>query len=126
MECMKKAQDRTKRESPGTIAKPEMGREAVDLAVIRKDISQVVSSEAVRMVRRVIEGIDIRHYAAMKYLFEMAGLYPATRQEEADEDDSLAKTLLCRLGLAESPVLESEVTKDHEMAAVASLGDAVE
>lgn len=123
---MKKAQDRTKRESPGTIAKPEMAREPVDLAVIRKDISQVVSSEAVRMVRRVIEGIDIRHYAAMKYLFEMAGLYPATPQEEAEEDDSLAKTLLCRLGLTKSPMLESEVTRDHEMAAVASLGDAVE
>ena len=116
---MKKTRDRTKRETPGTIAKPEMALEPVDLAAIRKEISQVVSSEAVRMVRRVIEGIDIRHYAAMKYLFGMAGLYPATPQEEADDDDSLAKTLLCRLGLAESPMLESEVTKDHEMAAVA-------
>ncbi|MBZ5599546.1 MAG: hypothetical protein LAN83_14645 [Acidobacteriia bacterium] len=123
---MKEARNRMVRESSGTILKPGTTREPVDVTAIRREISQVVGEEAVRMVRRVMEGIDIRHYAAMKYLFEMAGLYPAAPQEETEDDDSLAKTLLCRLGLGETPLLESEVTKDHEMAAVATSGDAVE
>ncbi|HVO79967.1 MAG TPA: hypothetical protein VMT28_04515 [Terriglobales bacterium] len=78
------------------------------------------------MVQRIIDEADIRHYAAMKYLFEMAGLYPAVTQEENADADSLAKTLLDRLGLDGDPLVGSEVTKDREMAAVASPRDAVE
>jgi hypothetical protein len=84
---------------------------ASELAAVRKEISEVVGSEAVRMVRRIIAEIDIRHCTAMKYLFELAGLYPATTREETRSDDSLAKTLLRRLGLEDGPVPEQRLPK---------------
>lgn len=105
---------------------PETKAEPADLAAVRKDISEVVGSEAVRMVRRIIAEVDISHYTAMKYLFELAGLYPATTQEETGGDNSLAKTLLRRLCLEEGPVPESAVTKDWGTEATASPADAVE
>lgn len=105
---------------------PEPKAELADLAAVRKEISRVVGSEAVGMVRRIIAEINISHYTAMKYLFELAGLYPATTQEETEGDDSLARTLLSRLGLEDGPMLESGVTKDREMEAIASAADAVE
>ena len=49
--------------------------------------------------------------AMLKYLFELGGLYPAAEQEEPFAEDSLAKTLLRRLGILEDPILENEVTK---------------
>jgi len=85
-----------------------------------------VGSEAVRMVRRIMAEIDISHYTTIKYLFELAGLYPTTTQEETGGDDSPAKTLLRRLGLEEGPVPESAVTKDWGTEATASPADAVE
>jgi hypothetical protein len=56
----------------------------------------------------------------MKFLFEMIGLYPATLTDDAPVQDSLAATLLRRLGLAEEAILESGVTKGSTAAAAAS------
>ncbi len=61
----------------------------------------------------------------MKYLFEMIGLYPAAAQEERQSEDSLARTLLRRLGLPEEPMLEAEIAKDGELEPVADGEDAV-
>jgi len=58
----------------------------------------------------------------------MVGLYPAAvqeQQQENPEEDSLARTLLRRLGLPEEPILESKVTKVREVPTSANL-DAVE
>jgi len=68
----------------------------------------------------------------MKYLFELIGLYPATGEvEAAPGEDSLAKTLLKRLGVPEAeaePATEPTITKDSpENTGAAALGiDAVE
>jgi hypothetical protein len=52
-------------------------------------------------------------------LFEMIGLYPASSTDETPVQDSLAATLLRRLGLDEEPMQESRVTKDSTTAAAA-------
>ena len=62
----------------------------------------------------------------MKYLFEMIGLYPAATQEETQGEDSLARTLLRRLGLPEEPMLQAEIAKDGELQPLADGRDAVE
>jgi len=77
------------------------------------------------MVEITISEVDKGHYAAMKYLFEMIGLYPAAAQEEGQGEDSLARTLLRRLGLPEEPMLEAEATKDCQLEAVGNVEDAV-
>ena len=77
------------------------------------------------MVEITISEVDKGHYAAMKYLFEMIGLYPAAAQEEPQGEDSLARTLLRRLGLPEEPLLEAETTKDGKLESGADVEDAV-
>jgi hypothetical protein len=123
---MKATGSRVGRKGWDTISEAGATQEPADLRAIRKEISDVVCKEAVKMVKSIIEEIDIDHLAAMKYLFEMIGLHPATVKEEAGSDDPLARTLLHHPGLPEGSLLESRVTKDFEAGAGAVAGDAVE
>jgi len=59
-----------------------------------------------------MDEVNKGHYLAMKYLFEMIGLCPATDPEPTVQEDSLAKTLLHRLRLPEETNSDPEVTKD--------------
>jgi hypothetical protein len=87
-------------------------RKPVDLEAVRHEITELVGSQAMGMIEVTIGEVDKGHYGAMKYLFEMIGLYPATGEEAPVAEDSLAKTLLKRLGLPEDSVLTPEITKD--------------
>lgn len=87
----------------------------MDLAEIRQQITNLVGNGAVGMVETTMEEVGKGHYLGMKYLFELVGLYPATAADEAPIQDSMAATLLRRLGLPESPMQEQRVTKDIEM-----------
>jgi hypothetical protein len=83
-------------------------RKAKDAAELRKQIETLVKREALNLVKTAIEEADKGHFAAMKYLFEMIGLYPgpgdsnSNNEEEPQGTESLAKTLLRRLGCPES------------------------
>jgi len=90
---------------PGTDA-------AADLAEVRRRITDLVRNSAVEMVETTIDQVGNGHYQGMKYLFEMIGLYPTMVTDGAPEQDSLAATLLRRLGLPEAPLPEQSVTKD--------------
>ena len=62
------------------------------LTEIRKEITTLIKSNAVHMVQKTIDQVNEGHYAAMKYLFEAIGLFPAPIQEEIRAEDSLART----------------------------------
>jgi len=71
-----------------------------DLAALRKNITELVAQNAIPMVQQAIDAVrEDGQYQAIKYLFEMIGLYPATSQEESPVQESLARTLLDHLGL---------------------------
>lgn len=91
----------------------------MDLAEVRRQIADLVRNGAVGMVETTIDEVAKGHYLGMKYLFEMIGLYPATTTDDAPLQDSLAATLLRRLGLGEAPLPEKGVTKDSGSAAAA-------
>jgi len=97
----------------------------VDLGHIRERITNLVGNRAVKMVETTIKEVDKGHYLAMKYLFEMIGLCPATVPEEAAQDDSLAKTLLRRLHLPEEDNLVTVVTNESPAEPVEQESDAV-
>jgi hypothetical protein len=90
----------------------------MDLAEIRRQITDLVGNGAVGMVESTMEEVGKGHYLGMKYLFEMIGLYPAT--EDAPIEDTLAAILLRRLRLPEEPMPELRVTKDSAATAAAS------
>ena len=77
---------------------------AEELSELRRKISELVAQNAVPMVQQAIDAVrEEGQYQAIKYLFEMIGLYPAIVQEDSESQDSLAQVLLEQLGLATIP-----------------------
>ena len=76
---------------------------SADLSSLRRQITNLVAQNAVAMVQHAIDAVNEEgQYQAIKYLFEMVGLYPAAGDDECAIEDSLAKTLLDHLGLQEA------------------------
>jgi hypothetical protein len=74
---------------------------AEELSELRQKINDLVARNAVPMVQQAIDAVrEEGQYQAIKYLFEMIGLYPAIAQEDSESQDSLAEVLLEQLGLA--------------------------
>ena len=110
MKTAKKSKGRKRPKKASTVQKKAMKQ--VDLAVVRGQITNLVGNRAVKMVTTTMNEVDKGHYLAMKYLFEMIGLCPATAPEGPPPEDSLAKTLLRRLRLPEETDPGAEVTKE--------------
>jgi hypothetical protein len=71
-----------------------------ELSELRGKISKLVVQNAVPMVQQAIDAVrDEGQYQAIKYLFEMIGLYPASVPEDSETQDSVAQILLEQLGL---------------------------
>ena len=70
-----------------------------DMAEARKGISDVVRGSAMNIVAALIRKAEDGELPAAKYLLEIVGLYPATEETSSKPVDSLAYTLLQRVGL---------------------------
>ncbi len=88
--------------------KPNSVAPDADLAALRRQISDLVARNAVCMVQQAIDAVGDGQYQAIKYLFEMVGLYPAAAQDESSVQESLARILLQRLGLSEGASAEQD------------------
>jgi hypothetical protein len=122
-QCSEQGMKRIKTKNGGKSAKRissagKGARKPVDLVALREQITRLVGNEALAMVRTTIGEVEKGHYLAMKYLFEMIGLSPATTPEEAPQQDSLARTLLRRLQLPEETDASAEVTNEIRPEAV--------
>ena len=94
---------------------PESGSE---LAGLRHEVTDLVAQNAIAMVQRAIDSvIEEGQYQAIKYLFEIVGLYPASDATETGEEESLAQTLLHHLGLADAG-LRAESSKRRQTTAL--------
>jgi hypothetical protein len=124
---MKKAKAKTgKKNARKLVAGGRGSRKPVDLASVRRQITELVGNRALGLVETTITEAEKGHYAAMKYLFEMVGLYPARGEEVPQGEDSLARTLLQRIGVAENSSSAEEVTKDCKVEATESASHTVE
>ena len=86
------------------------GKKDLNPADVRKDIAQMVDSQATTMAQAVIDEGKKGQLATVKYLFEMAEIYPASTDgsHATTDEDSLARTLLNRLDLPEEPIARDE------------------
>ncbi|HWF91795.1 MAG TPA: hypothetical protein VN684_05895 [Terriglobales bacterium] len=98
---MKKSIGRAKGGNTKRAAAEKKPRKSKDVTELRRQIENLVTRKAVTMVETAIGEADKGHFAAMKYLFEMIGLYPGPSEAEPEGEDSLARTLLRRLGMPE-------------------------
>jgi hypothetical protein len=76
-----------------------------DFMEARKNIANLVRISVNEIAARFIADAKAGHVASAKYLFEVAGLYPATAETSAVPDNSLAYTLLKRMGLPTDPLV---------------------
>lgn len=79
-------------------------------AEVRKEIAELVGLNAVDMVEAVIEEGMKGQLAPTKYMLEVAHIYPQVNDgsEATREEDCLAKTLLDRLNIPDTPVGRDE------------------
>ena len=85
-----------------------------DLSALRRKITELVAQNAVAMVQNAIDAVNEEgQYQTIKYLFEMIGLHPANANssDESQVQESLARTLLDHLGLANRVTGETEEAK---------------
>jgi hypothetical protein len=92
----------------------------VDLDGLRRKIANHVGAKALLMVKASTdEAAKVGDLSAMKYLFELIGLYPASanaaEHRESDHGNDIAAALLAELGI--SAKSEEEPDDDGEVAA---------
>src|SRR4030081_1192080 len=81
----------------------------VDLVEVRKKISEVVGPLAPQIIQAIVDEAMKGQLAHAKYALESGGIFPAAESDPTHpEEDSLAMTLLKRLGLQEQPVMGPE------------------
>jgi hypothetical protein len=84
-------------------------KKPVDIVRMRENIKNLVGNSAEDIANKMIEFAKSGQLASVKYLFEAVGLYPATEETNAKPpEDSLAYTLLRRMGLPTVPVICDE------------------
>lgn len=105
-ECKQLKADRAEQMPAG---ESEKTPQAVSFDALRPQINAEITSNALAMVRGMIDCAKKGQYQAMKYLFEMIGLYPASADEEGPQDEKLARFLLSRLGIAEDAIAGIEI-----------------
>ena len=107
----KKATKAAKRAKGTKKAKPASKRAAKpkDLAAVRERISNIVTDAATNITKKLAAKAADGELAHSKYLFEVAGVYPASESaKKPPEEESLAKTLLQRMGLPTTPMVDDE------------------
>ena len=83
---------------------------------VRKDIAAKVEALANELADAVIEEGRKGQLAPVKYLFEMAHIYPEVLEElKLGEDESLAATLLNKLGIPTDPVIHDMYEKGEDI-----------
>ena len=89
-----------------TLAKP---RKPVDPVEVRRKMSAVVGPAAPRIIRAIVNEAVKGQLAHAKYALESGGIFPAAESDPMHpEEDSLAMTLLKRMGLKEQSVAGAE------------------
>jgi hypothetical protein len=106
----KKAKGSTAAKKPAKKKSTQKSKKDRDPAEVRKNIAIRVKAQAEAMADAVIGEGKKGQLATVKYLFEVAKIFPeATDGSQATaEEESLAKTLLRRLDLPDEPVVRDE------------------
>jgi len=91
-------------------SKPKKERDAKE---VRHECSKLVKEDAREVTAAVIGEAKKGQLGPMKYLFEMANIFPQADDgsQTSAEEDSLAETLLTRLGIPTHPVVADEYEK---------------
>jgi hypothetical protein len=80
-----------------------------DFEKIRSGIVNLVCNQALEAVDEMMEHVRAGNVPAMKYLFEMAGLFPGGSSGPTETDESLTEKLLCYLESSQESAADLEI-----------------
>lgn len=112
----KKAKSKTVAKKTAKKSEPELETKELNPEQVLKNISALVEAQADKLAEAVIgEGMK-GQVSPVKYLFEMAHIYPQPPAAIAPtkDEDSLAETLLDRLKIPKTPMVHDELQKEEE------------
>ena len=89
-------------------------------AEARNEVSRIVEAHAGKLAAAVVEEGEKGRLPDVKYLFEVANIYPpaADGSQVSAREESLAETLLDRLGIPKDPVVADELAKEENVSPV--------
>lgn len=89
-------------------------------AEARNEVSRIVEAHAGKLAAAVVEEGEKGRLPDVKYLFEVANIYPpsADGSQVSAREESLAETLLDRLGIPKDPVVADELAKEENVSSV--------
>ncbi|SRR5579864_1853789 len=93
--------------------KSKAGKKERDAKEVRHECSKLIKEDATQVTAAVIGEAKKGQLGPMKYLFEMANIFPQADDgsQASAEEESLAETLLNRLGIPTHPVVADEYEK---------------
>lgn len=93
--------------------KSKPGKNEQDSKEVRQECSKLVKEDAKELTVAVIGEARKGQLGPVKYLFELANIFPQTDDgsQTSAKEDSLAETLLNRLGIPTHPVVADEYEK---------------
>jgi hypothetical protein len=69
---------------------------------VRNQVANVIVTASVDMTKRVVRSVsEGGNVVALRFLWEIAGMFPVSAPETSEEHDSVAKSLIESLGLYE-------------------------
>jgi hypothetical protein len=96
MAKVKKGIGKPRSSGPSAVAKT-----AEEIQKVRNKVTNVIMDESPEMAKRMVRSVNERgNVATLKYLWEMAGLFPAPPDADDEGDNLLAQTLLQSMGLS--------------------------
>lgn len=96
------------------IKKPKANR-ALNPKKVSKDIAALVEVNADKLAEAVIKEGMMGQVSPVKYLFEIAHIFPVTDSSTPTErEESLAETLLDALNIPKTPVVHDELQKEED------------
>jgi hypothetical protein len=103
--AIKKATGRRSQAAKPSVQKERLEQtpKPVDAAEARENVASLVRTSATDIATGVLTVAKAGQLASAKYLFEMAGLYPAMEEAATLPENSLAHTLLRRMGQPTEP-----------------------
>jgi hypothetical protein len=111
------AKAKTKKSTPkkNTPRRDPKAKTAEEVQKVRNGVTNLILGSSQDMAARVVQSVtEGGQVAALKYLWEMSGLFPFEAGENG-ERDSLAKILLARMGLqGKTPVIAEDDDGDVE------------
>jgi len=96
-------------------SKKGTSKRSPDVTKVRRELAGMVKSRAKKITTAVLGHAVKGELAPTKYLFEIAGLFPASTDGSLStaNEDCLAKTLLDRLNIPDEPVVADQEDEDN-------------